>query len=146
MNGSRGRAVLTLVLVFVAGAAVGVASDRLDMLPRAAVATEPGTSEDGAAPPENRTIIEEFADDLHLSSAQRTRIDLLLDYYAASLKELRQSVQPQYRALMDSVRVEIEAVLDEGQRARYRALLDERYGSRDRAATQDESARDDSSP
>ncbi|MDX1393202.1 MAG: hypothetical protein R3195_02380 [Gemmatimonadota bacterium] len=133
MNGSRGRAVLTLALVFAAGAAVGVASDRLELVPRPAVATEPGTAAGAEETPQNRTIIEEFADDLHLTPEQRTQIDLLLDYYAASLKDLRQSVQPQYRALMDSVRLEIEATLDDEQRSRYRALLDERYGPRDRA-------------
>lgn len=127
MNGSRAKAVLTLALVFVAGAAAGIAFDRLDLIPRAAVATETEvpTGEDSS---ENQTIIEQFADELGLSSEQRMEIDLLLDYYASSLKELRRGVQPQYRALMDSVRVEIEGVLDDGQRAEYRSLLSERYG------------------
>jgi hypothetical protein len=129
MNGSRAKAVLTLALVFIAGAAVGIASDRLDLIPRAAVATEAETPAGATGSSESQTIIEQFADELELSSDQRMQIDLLLDYYAASLKELRRGVQPQYRALMDSVRVEIEAVLDDGQRDEYRNLLNERYGS-----------------
>ncbi len=126
MNGSRARAVLTLALVFIAGAAAGIAGDRLEMIPRAAAATE---AEGAAETADSQTVIEQFADELGLSSGQRMEIDLLLDYYAASLNELRRAVRPQYRALMDSVRVEIEDVLDDGQRGEYRALIDERYGA-----------------
>jgi hypothetical protein len=129
MKGSRARAVLTLALVFVAGAAAGIAGDRLDMIPRAAAATEAETPGGEAESAESQTVIEQFADVLGLSSGQRMEIDLLLDYYAASLKELRRGVQPQYRALMDSVRVEIEDVLDDGQRGEYRTLIEERYGT-----------------
>ncbi|MFV1985718.1 MAG: hypothetical protein ACC682_00440 [Gemmatimonadota bacterium] len=120
---------MTLALVFVAGAAAGIAGDRLDLIPRAAEATEAETPNGATESAENQTIIEEFADELGLSSGQRMEIDLLLDYYAASLKELRHAVRPQYQALMDSVRVEIEAVLDDGQRGEYRTLIDERYGA-----------------
>ena len=129
MKGSRGKAVATLALVFIAGAAVGVAFDRLDVLPRAAVAIEAETPEGADGTEGRQTIIEQFADELGLSSEQRLEIGLLLDYYAASLKDLRASVRPKYRALMDSVRVEIEAVLDDQQRSDYRALLQERYGN-----------------
>ena len=134
MNGSSAKAVLTLALVFIAGAAVGIAGDRLDLIPRAAEATVPSTPGETAEPDrEGQTIIEQFADELALSPEQRMEIDLLLDYYAASLKDLRQSVRPKYRALMDSVRVEILEVLDDRQRADYQALLDERYGAADSA-------------
>jgi hypothetical protein len=129
MNGSSAKAVLTLALVFIAGAAVGIAGDRLDLIPRAAEATVPVTPAGTPAPAGGQTIIEEFADELALSPEQRMEIDLLLDYYAASLKDLRQSVRPKYRALMDSVRVEILEVLDDEQRTDYQALLDDRYGS-----------------
>jgi len=129
MNGSRAKAGLTLALVFVAGAAAGIAGDRLELIPRAAEATEAETPEGETESAENQTIIEQFADELGLSSEQRMEIDLLLDYYAASLKELRHAVRPQYRALMDSVRVEIETVLDDGQREEYRTLIEKRYGA-----------------
>lgn len=130
MNGSSAKAVLTLALVFIAGAAVGIAGDRLDLIPRAAEATVPATPDGSAAATGGgQTIIEQFADELALSPEQRMEIDLLLDYYAASLKDLRQSVRPKYRALMDSVRVEILEVLDDEQRTDYQALLEDRYGS-----------------
>ena len=128
MNGSRTKAILMLAVVFVAGAAAGIAGDRLELIPRAAVATEPdGEATDTA--PERGTVIEQFAGELGLTTQQRAEIDGLLDYYAASLKELQRSTRPAYVALMDSVRIEIEAVLDEGQRAQYRARLAERYGA-----------------
>lgn len=134
MNGSSAKAVLTLALVFIAGAAVGIAGDRLDLIPRAAEANVPSAPGETAEPGrEGQTIIEQFADELALSPEQRMEIDLLLDYYAASLKDLRQSVRPKYRALMDSVRVEILEVLDDRQRTDYQALLDERYGAADSA-------------
>ena len=118
-----------LVAVFVAGAAAGIASDRLELIPRAAVATEPGTDERPGPPGPRGTVIEQFAGELGLTMQQKAEIDGLLDYYAQSLKELQRSTRPAYVALMDSVRTEIEAVLDEGQRAQYRARLAERYGA-----------------
>lgn len=127
MNGSRTKASLMLALVFVAGAAVGVTGDRLDLIPRAD-ATEANHDSD-AERAKNQTIIEQFADELGLSSEQRSEIDELLDYFGESLKALREGVRPQYRALMDSVKAEIEAVLDEEQRAQYRARIEERYGN-----------------
>jgi len=132
------KAILMLAAVFVAGAAAGIAGDRLDLIPRAAEATEA----DAAAPAGNApagTVIEQFAGELGLTTQQRAEIDALLDYYAESLKELRQSTQPIYQALMDSVRTEIEGVLDDGQRAQYRERLAERYGANRPGARADSS-------
>jgi Spy/CpxP family protein refolding chaperone len=129
MNGSRFRAALLLGLVFVAGAAAGIAGDRLEMIPRAARA-EPaaGTSEGETAEERDQPVIERFADDLGLTAEQRGRIEALLDRFRHSTRELSLSVRPQYRALMDSVKIEIEGVLDSVQIERYRELLADRYG------------------
>lgn len=141
MDGSRWKAGVLLVLVFVAGAAVGIAGDRLDLIPKPIQATE-STDPDrdaGDRPPRDRTdepeaqtTIERFADDLGLTAAQRSEIEALLDRYRASTRELWHQVRPKYRALMDSVRTEIEAVLTPDQVEQYRALLRERYGGDDR--------------
>jgi len=124
-----------LVLVFIAGAAVGIAGDRLDLIPKPVEATETAGPDTGhGGPPPNpagagdQTTIERFADDLGLTSGQRSEIEALLDRYRASSRELWQAVRPQYRALMDSVRSEIEEVLTPDQVEQYRALLRERYG------------------
>lgn len=137
MNGSRTKAILMLAAVFVAGAAAGIAGDRMRLIPRAAEATETETT--GGTTASSGTVIERFADELGLTTQQRAEIDALLDYYAESLKDLRQSTQPIYQALMDSVRTEIEGVLDEGQRAQYRARLAERYGANRPGARPDSS-------
>jgi len=140
-----------LVLVFVAGAAVGIAGDRLDLIPKPIQATESsgpeGDREQGpprdraAADEDDQTTIERFADDLGLTTAQRSEIEALLDRYRSSTRELWHEVRPKYRTLMDSVRVEIEAVLTPRQVEQYRALLRERYGSDDR--DREEAGKDD---
>lgn len=139
MDGSRWKAGVLLVLVFVAGAAVGIAGDRLDLIPKPIQATESAGLDDAGDRPsadraedgEDQTTIERFADDLGLTAAQRTEIEALLDRYRSSTRELWHEVRPKYRALMDSVRVEIEAVLTSVQAEQYRALLRERYGGGD---------------
>lgn len=139
MDGSRWKAGVLLVLVFVAGAAVGIAGDRLDLIPKPIQATESADPDretpDRPRPDradEDQTTIERFADDLGLTVAQRSEIEALLDRYRASSRELWHQVRPKYRALMDSVRTEIEAVLTPEQVEQYRALLRERYGGDDR--------------
>ena len=128
MNASRIRATLLLVLTFAAGAAVGVAGDRLNLIPAVAEATEPGLETDRGEGRQRQTTIERFADDLGLTVEQRFEIEILLDYYRSSAQKLQAIVRPQYRALMDSVRTKIEAVLNDGQVEHYRGLLQEKYG------------------
>ena len=123
MNSSRTRAALLLVLVFAAGAAVGVAGDRLNLIPAVAEATEPGLEADRGERRERQTTIERFADNLGLTVEQRFEVEILLDYYRSSAQNLQATVRPQYRALMDSVRTKIEAVLSDEQVEQYRNLL-----------------------
>lgn len=134
MDTSRIRALVLLAVVFAAGAVVGVATDRLDLLAGVAEADEPVE----AMPPEaderdgerrgRQTTIEEFADDLELTVDQRARIEEYLDHFREGARMLQRDVRPRYRALMDSVRTEIESVLTEAQVEDYRELLRRRYG------------------
>ncbi len=127
MNSSRARAVLLLALTFAAGAAAGVAGDRLQLFPDSARATErDGRDRRGDEGRPRQTTIERFADDLGLTAAQRVEIEEVLDEYRASAKALQTSVRPQYRALLDSARTRIESVLTGDQVIEYRALLEER--------------------
>lgn len=136
MDTSRFRAILLLTLVFAAGATVGVATDRLDFFadvaePATAAASE-ARGRDGG-PRERRTTIEQFADELGLTEPQRAEIEGYLDHYRDGARALREAVQPQYGALLDSVRTQIESVLTEEQVEDYRELLQQRYGGgRDR--------------
>ena len=132
MNSSRTRAALLLVLVFAAGAAVGVAGDRLNLIPAVAEATEPGLEADRGERRERQTTIERFADNLGLTVEQRFEVEILLDYYRSSAQNLQATVRPQYRALMDSVRTKIEAVLSDEQVEQYRSLLRQVRQDRDR--------------
>lgn len=133
MDGSRFRVVLLLILTFVAGAAGGVAADRLDLLPEFARAGE--AERERRADDDDRrggeTTIERFADELGLSRAQRSEIDGILDRYRASMRGIWQDVRPRYRSLVDSVRTQIEGVLTPEQVTAYRNLLERRRGDRD---------------
>lgn len=134
MDTSRLRALVLLAVVFAAGAVVGVATDRLDLLTGVAEADEPVDAM--PAEPEERdgerrgrqTTIEEFADELGLTVDQRARIEEYLDHFREGARMLQRDVRPRYRALMDSVRTEIESVLTEAQVEDYRELLRQRYG------------------
>lgn len=123
MNSSKTRAIILLVMTFAAGAAVGVAGDRLNLIPAVAEATEPGLEADRGERRERQTTIERFADNLGLTVEQRFEVEILLDYYRSSAQNLQATVRPQYRALMDSVRTKIEAVLSDEQVEQYRSLL-----------------------
>ena len=126
MSSSKTRAVLLLVMTFASGVAAGVAGDRFDLIPAVAEATEPALETD-PSDDKKKTAIEYFSDNLGLTVEQRFEIEILLDYYRSSTQKLQRTVRPQYRALMDSVRTKIEAVLSDEQVEQYRSLLQEKY-------------------
>lgn len=133
MDGSRFRAGLLLTLTFAAGAAVGVAGDRLQVIPGVARASEPAeesTRPEGERRGARQTTIERFADDLGLTDQQRAEIETILDEYRSSTKSLREAVQPRYMSLIDSIRGQIESVLTGEQVEQYRDLLEQ---ARDRS-------------
>lgn len=118
---------LLLGLTFVAGTAAGVAAERLDLLAGRATAGEATRpSENEAGRRGRQTTIERFADELGLTSPQRTRIEEILAQYRTSVKGLWGEWRPRYRSLIDSVRTQIEGVLTPEQVTQYRALLEER--------------------
>lgn len=146
MDTSRFRAILLLTLVFAAGAAVGVAADRLDLFADAvageptAETTAPETRDRDGGSRGRQTTIEQFADELGLTVDQRSQIENFLDHYRHGVRTLRGD----YRALMDSVRIQIESVLTEEQGEGYRELLRQRYGDgRDRGGERGSQGRDD---
>ena len=150
MDTSRFRATLLLTLVFATGAAVGVAADRLDLF--AGAEEQEPVAETSAADTRERddrsrgrqTAIEQFADELGLTAEQRSQIEGFLDHYRDEARALREAVQPQYRALLDSVRTQIESVLTEEQGEDYRELLRQRYGDgRERGGERGSQERDD---
>lgn len=123
------RAVILLLLVFSAGVAGGVALERLWLGAPAAAAAEDSPKEDGEKG--EGTVIERFSDELELTSGQEARIDTILKHYRARMHEMWKEVRPRYRALVDSVRSEIEGELTEEQVRQYRKLLERQADRRD---------------
>jgi Spy/CpxP family protein refolding chaperone len=129
MDASKTRATVLLGLMFVAGAAAGVAADRMELFGgESATAEAERTADRGEARGGRQTVIERFADDLGLTGPQRTEIEAILEHYRASMNGLWGEWRPRYRTLIDSVRVQIETVLTDEQVAEYRALLERRRG------------------
>ncbi|MYC88668.1 MAG: hypothetical protein F4X22_10580 [Gemmatimonadales bacterium] len=146
MDTSSFRAILLLTLVFAAGAAVGVAADRLDLFADAAESepvaetTSPETRDRDGGSRGRQTTIEQFADELGLTADQRSQIEGFLDHYRDGMRALRGS----YGVLLDSVRTRIESVLTEEQGEDYRELLRQRYGGgRERGGERGSQGRDD---
>lgn len=133
MTGSRTRVALLLFLTFAAGAAAGVAADRLSLVPGTARAEQPAAE---AEPDEDRerrqTTIERFADELELTAEQRRRIEAVLEEFRTDLKTMRAEFHPRWHALIDSTRTRIEAVLTPEQVVEYRALLEAQRDDRRR--------------
>jgi Spy/CpxP family protein refolding chaperone len=129
MDASKTRAMVLLGLMFVAGAAAGVAADRMDLLGGEATAEESQQTTDREGSRRSReTIIERFADDLGLTGGQRSEIEAILEHYRASMNGLWGEWRPRYRTLIDSIRVQIETVLTAEQVTEYRELLEQRRG------------------
>lgn len=138
MFASRLRAALLLLLIFAAGAAAGVAADRLHLLPGAVPAEAAAEGREARERRErHETTIERFADDLELTGPQRAEIEGILERYRAELKGMRREIRPRFRALVDSVRTEIETVLTPEQVEEYRALLAKHRTRREHGTEED---------
>ncbi|MFQ5890401.1 MAG: hypothetical protein ACE5JR_10160 [Gemmatimonadota bacterium] len=115
---SRARVALLLLLTFAAGAAAGVAGERLWPGTGTAEAEESAAERRG-----HQTVIERFADDIGLTAEQRATIAPILERSRKRFERLWEGLRPRYEALVDSVRGEIEVVLEPDQVERYRELL-----------------------
>lgn len=134
MTSSSLRAVLVLILTFAAGAAAGVAADRLWLDPGEGPASsaetpadstlrEGDSDEDHDRGDRPRTTIERFADELGLTQEQRSRIEEILSRHREEMHEMWSEIRPRFRRMVDSARADIEAVLSEEQVEQYRRLL-----------------------
>lgn len=138
MAGSRTRVTLLLLFIFAAGAAAGVAADRLSLVPGTARAEETKTpSEERKDRGRRETTIERFADELGLTGPQRARIEAILEGFRDDVKELRKEFHPRWHALLDTARTRIEAVLTPEQVTQYRALLEQERKKRRRGKDDD---------
>ncbi len=128
---SRTRVALLLAITFLAGMAAGVAADRQLRSDVSEDASKQAREDHRRDRRGGRTTIERFADELGLTEEQRARIDPILEDAREGMSELFEPVRPAYRALVDSTRARIEAVLTPEQVTQYRSLLEREYGDRD---------------
>lgn len=142
MRSSTPRVAVLLALVFAAGVAGGVALDRTWLAPdRDRSAREHDRDrddrndrgdKDGRDDRDDRAVIERFSEEIGLSVEQEARIDTILSRHRDRMEDIWRQVRPRYRALVDSVRQQIEAELDSAQVSRYRAILEKRRRGNDR--------------
>ena len=163
MMSARVKAAGLFAVVFLAGAAIGLAaiqwmggggssSVQQDTLSDTAADSngDPSSNSGSGAPdipgrsPQRLTTIEQFADDLGLDQDQRQQIEFTLEGFRSGVEALQRSVRRDYRLFVDSVRAEIESILDSVQVEQYRALLRERYGG-DRNGRGEQNGRDEES-
>ncbi|MDT8436892.1 MAG: hypothetical protein RRA92_09065 [Gemmatimonadota bacterium] len=116
----RGRVALLLFATLLAGAALGVAVDR-----RIVSADAPAHAEveRDRRDRDERAVIERFADELALTPEQRSAIAPILKDTRTRMREAFDRVRPEYRAIVDSARARIEAVLTPDQVQQYREYL-----------------------
>jgi Spy/CpxP family protein refolding chaperone len=129
----RTVAALVVALALVSGVLMGIAADRLLLLPaghhRGAM---PGPSAgrylfgppDGARGPQRQFepnadwVTKRLADDLELTPAQRTRVDSIVTRRMTQRRELMAPIRDRMRQLLDSTRMDVEAVLTPDQRTK----------------------------
>lgn len=136
MRSSTARVAALLALVFAAGVAGGVALERTWLTPdrdRTAQDHDRDRDDDRDRGDDDRPVIERFSEEIGLSAEQEARIDTIVTRYRNRMESIWREVRPRYRALVDSVRRQIEAELDSTQVRRYRDILEEqRHRGEDR--------------
>src|SRR6185312_15882327 len=107
-------AVLVLLLVAIVGGFVGVALDRLVLLPHTGFGHRHGPG----GPPRDREFRARFARELGLSPEQQTRIDSIMDRKGRELRAVRGQVQPTLDSIIARTRRSIDSVLTPEQRTK----------------------------
>jgi Spy/CpxP family protein refolding chaperone len=129
---ARVVAALVLALALISGVLLGIAADRLLLLPRGrhhgmmpdllAPRILFGPPDGGRSPgrpfePSAEWVTSRLADELGLTPAQRVRVDAIVTRRMAERRELMGPARDRMRQLLDSTRADIEAVLTPDQRA-----------------------------
>lgn len=116
---SRRLAGLIMLLVALGGGVVGVAVDRLVLLPWH-FGDRPFGFHGRGGPPEGmeRRARDHFAKELGLSDSQRVRVDSLMERQMQQLREVRGEVQPRLDSILTQTRRSIDSILTPEQRER----------------------------
>lgn len=127
----RGGAAAVLGLVLFAGAALGIAVDRIVLSEDEAISGEDEGREVRPAEPPNEWVI----DRLDLSDVQRSAVDSVVAHYGVLMSAFQKEFRPRYRAIVDSTTRALEALLTPEQQIRYDSLEERsrRWRERSRA-------------
>jgi Spy/CpxP family protein refolding chaperone len=117
---TRMTALGAMLVIFIAGMAVGMLLDRN----LAQAAPEEGVVRVEGAEEERRrgSMIHQ----VDLTPEQRVQVDSLVTAFRERMKQFHESSRSEYDRIVQEARASIKAVLNEEQRARYEALLEER--------------------
>jgi hypothetical protein len=74
--------------------------------------------------PTREATLEKLTLELHLTPAQKDTLDAILDRGARRMRELSQTVRPQFRAIKEETRDQIRGILDAGQRDAFERLVE----------------------
>jgi Spy/CpxP family protein refolding chaperone len=113
---SRTKAALIVAVAFVAGLFVGIAGDRAVLIHSGRLFPRHG----GAFAAQH--VVDHLDRQLHLSDAQRTAIQRIVNVHHARIQSVWDNVRPQVRREIDATTAEIESVLTPQQRATFREM------------------------
>ena len=121
MSGRRSKGLVTVLLAvtFAAGAAVGVAGDRM-------VAAEDTATQTEVPARQGRFTIEQYADELGLTATQREQIAPILDNVMVEAHALAEEIRPRLVALVEDAKAEAKEFLTPEQVDRYEEILAQR--------------------
>jgi Spy/CpxP family protein refolding chaperone len=110
---TRTAAVLVIVVAFIAGAVIGIAADHLWLLHSGVLPHRGG----------GRSSTSRMADrldrELHLSAAQKTQVQQILDRHRTKIDALMTNVRPQVRQEVDASNNEIDTILTPEQKTKF---------------------------
>jgi Spy/CpxP family protein refolding chaperone len=109
-------AVLVLLLVAFAGGLVGIALDRLVLLPHMFRGPGFGHEHGLGGPQRDAEFRARIAKQLGLSAEQQVRVDSIMDRRGRELRALRGQIQPTLDSIITSTRRQVDSVLTPEQR------------------------------
>jgi Spy/CpxP family protein refolding chaperone len=113
-SSTRTAAVLVIVVAFIAGAVIGIAADHLWLLHRGVLLHHGGGGRSSTS-----RMADRLDRELHLSAAQKTQVQQILDRHRTKIDALMTSVRPQVRQEVDASNNEIETILTPEQKTKF---------------------------
>lgn len=117
MNSTRTTAVVVVLAAFAAGMIVGVTGDRVYLI---------HTRQYFPSRAPGRSMAKHLADrldrELHFDDQQRAKVESILERHRQSIDTIWSSVRPQLEVEINATNAEIDKVLNDDQRAKFKSL------------------------